>query len=225
MKRKLLTLSLLILISIYATATAVYATNGDYYENYDALSSDKIENKEYRIEHRDSTSNIAVIAIHGGGIEPGTTELADKIAARKFDYYSFVGKMKSGNRILHITSTNFDEPTARALVKETEKTLSIHGCSGSEKITYIGGLDKELSQKVKQSLIEAGFTVKDAPSHLSATSAKNICNDNAIGAGVQIELSTALRATFYKDLSSKGRKTTTNEFEKYTSALAYALEN
>jgi phage replication-related protein YjqB (UPF0714/DUF867 family) len=53
---------------------------------------------------------VAVIAPHGGGIEPGTSELATAIAGDDFSLYLFEGLKSAGNGELHITSTNFDEP-------------------------------------------------------------------------------------------------------------------
>lgn len=214
-----------VLVRMANSEDIVSATNtsDDYYDNYSQLAADKVNGVDYKIDTQDTASNIVVIAIHGGGIEPGTTELAKEVAGNEYDYYSFAGIMKSGNSILHITSSNFDEPIARSLVMKSQETISIHGFSSSEKITYVGGLDTNLVKKVKESLTSAGFTVADAPSYLAGSNPVNICNSNSIKAGVQIELSTALRASFFKDLTSSGRKVTTTEFTKYANALISAL--
>jgi len=205
-------------LPIYTVAAA-----DDSYANYNELATAKIIGVDYTINSRSTASDTAVIAIHGGSIEPGTSELADAIAGTKYDFYSFNGIMKSNNSSLHITSTNFNEPIARTLVKASNKTISVHGFSDSSKLTYVGGKDKIMIEKVKASLTAAGFAVADAPSYLGATDATNICNDNLIQAGVQIELSTGLRTSFYSSLTTTGRQTKTADFSKYSNAIKAAL--
>ncbi len=209
------------LVLFFTSKTSVSAA--DLYANYSALSSAKVEGIDYKIVNRNTTSTIAVIAIHGGSIEPGTTELADNIASTKYDFYTFQGIMKSGNSSLHITSTHFDEPIAISMVKNSKKTLSIHGFSSTSKLTYVGGLDKVLVNKVKTKLKAAGYRVADAPTSLAALSLYNIANKNLSRAGVQIEVSSALRASFFSSLSTSGRQTKTTQFYKYTNAIKAAL--
>lgn len=195
----------------------------DLYSNYQQLSTAKIIGTDYKIVNRKTASSTAVIAIHGGSIEPGTSELADNIAGTKHDFYSFYGIMSSNNTSLHITSTNFDEPIALDLVKNSNNTLSIHGFSSTTKLTYIGGLDKTLVAKVKTKLKAAGFLVADAPINLAGLETTNISNRNLRKAGVQIEVSSALRASFFSSLSTAGRETKTTQFYKYTNAIKAAL--
>lgn len=209
------------LMLIFAFKTPVHAA--DLYANYSSLSNAKVIGIDYKIINRKTTSGTAVIAIHGGSIEPGTTEVADIVAGNTYNYYSFSGIMSSNNSSLHITATNFDEPVAISLVQKSTKTLSVHGFSSTAKLTYVGGLDKILVAKVKASLTAAGFKVADAPLAISATNTSNICNKNIYHKGVQIEMSTALRASFFSSLSTSGRQTKTTTFYKYTNALKTAL--
>ena len=124
---------------------------------------------------------------------------------------------------MHITSTNFDEPIARTLVQNSTNTLSIHGFSSTDKLTYVSGLDTAMVNRIKTSLVAAGYKVADPPAYLAGTSLNNICNDNLNHAGVQIEVSTGLRSSFFEALTSKGLRTTTPEFTKYTDAIKAAL--
>jgi phage replication-related protein YjqB (UPF0714/DUF867 family) len=79
-----------------------------------------------RLRKRDGVA--ALIAPHGGGIEPGTSEVADAIAATDFSFYAFEGIKADGNRRdLHITSRRFDEPRCVDLVKASPQVISIHG--------------------------------------------------------------------------------------------------
>ncbi len=201
----------------------VQAGSDDSYANYSELAADRVEGVDYEIISRDTDSDTAVIAIHGGAIEPGTSELAETVAGDEYDFYTFYGMMPSDNLSLRITSTNFDEPIARNLVEESDRTLSIHGFTGSTELTYVGGRDQDMVDRLKKSLAAAGFEVADAPMRLAATDVLNICNDNALKAGAQIEISAAQRLQFFSGLDEEGRETTTNAFTDYTQAVEDAL--
>ncbi|MEL7565146.1 MAG: poly-gamma-glutamate hydrolase family protein [Dehalobacterium sp.] len=189
-------------ILMFSQLTA--AASGDLYNNFTELSSNQVENVDYKIETDVTDSNAIVIAIHGGKIEKGTTELAYALSSHNnFNYYSYIGLKSKGNLALHITSDKFDEPTALEMVSKSKTTLSIHGCSGSEEFTYIGGLDTELGNKIKESLTKYGFTVLDAPKNLAGISLNNIVNKNMNGWGVQIEISNGLRTQFLSSNNDK----------------------
>lgn len=218
--RKLLTifLSLAIIILPTSLGLAEIAQGKDMYSSFRQLKAKQTENVDYCITSFDSPSSTAVIAIHGGGIELGTGELATVVSSLAgCDLYTFEGLKSSNNSILHITSTRFDEPDGRKLVADSEKTLSLHGCTGNYKITYIGGLDSELGKKIEKQLEAAGFKVKEAPARLAGKDPDNICNSNNIGKGVQLELTRALRESFFSDSGL------TKNFYNYASALSAAL--
>ena len=65
----------------------------DKYPNFEALSREKIEGRDYRIvvEHEGRSRAIAVIAPHAGKIEPGTSVLAREIAGDDYCIYLFEG--------------------------------------------------------------------------------------------------------------------------------------
>lgn len=200
------------LITLLSLSAVVGPASADTYSSYSALKSHKTINVDYRIVSRDTASSTAVIAIHGGVIESETDEIASAVATKGgYDYYGFLG-LRSG---LHITSTNFDEPTARKLVAKSTKTLAIHGCTGSSQITYLGGLDKTTGQKVKTALQAAGFKVSTAPSRLAGTARLNICNSNSIHKGVQLELTKAQRNYLASNSTA---------FKLYTTALTTAIK-
>jgi phage replication-related protein YjqB (UPF0714/DUF867 family) len=71
-----------------------------------------------------------IMAIHGGGIEPGTSEIALATAGYHpatltpaadghglHDFWLFEGLLSSGNGDLHVTASNYDEPIATELVQ------------------------------------------------------------------------------------------------------------
>ncbi len=196
-----------LIILIFAQSTA--DASDDIYYNSKELSSNKEKNidykmkikamnfGDYKIETNVTDSKVAVIAIHGGKIEQGTTELAYAVSSRNnYSYYSYIGLKSRGNSTLHIDSDKFKEPTALEMLAKSQTTLSIHGCAGSAEFTYIGGLDTELRNKIKKSLMKRGFTVLDAPRNLAGLSPDNIANRNRNGSGVQLEISKGLRTQF-----------------------------
>lgn len=165
-----------------------------------------------------------ILAIHGGWIEPSTTELAKGIAGDDLSYYVFNGCNQDGrNSLLHITSTRFNEPQALTMVQEAEQIISLHGCRdlrSGEAVTYIGGLDLSLRQNIAYHLQKAGFNVQIAPPRLRGEHPENICNRGRTSAGVQLELTTSLRDLFRLE----DRKQKTSTFIRYVQAVREALE-
>ena len=167
----------------------------DKYSNYDDLNNNEEEGDDYRIRWQKGDSGVAIIAIHGGGIERGTTEIAESVAGSQYSFYTFEGLKSTGNRVLHITSTRFNEPLALKLVKKASKVVAIHGCKGdTEEIIYMGGLDKKLKQKLSKSLTAAGFEAQyPQNSKLKGKNSHNICNRGQTRKGVQLEITRKLR--------------------------------
>ncbi|MCP2337004.1 poly-gamma-glutamate hydrolase family protein [Actinomadura rupiterrae] len=172
----------------------------DRYRNYADLARHEKEGRDYkRVQRTPRGARVAQIAIHGGQIEPPTTQLADYASATGKDaFYSFEGLKKSGNQVLHITSTHFDEPRALKLLKTVKYTVSWHAAKGDTATTYIGGRDTVLSQKITRALRAKGFKVSNPPGRIDGNDPKNICNRNARGKGVQLEITTAQRKAFFK---------------------------
>ncbi|PWI42960.1 poly-gamma-glutamate hydrolase family protein [Streptomyces sp. ICBB 8177] len=169
-------------------------------------------------------STLLHLAIHGGGIEPGTTELADAAAGSADHFYSLEALRSSGNAALHLTSTRFDEPKALAMVREADHVISWHGAGGETPVTYLGGRDERLRDAIGDALAAAGFAVEPAGADIDASSPRNICNRNTRGAGVQLEISTAQRKAFFArgDLARPNRARRTAEFSAYVMAVTNA---
>ena len=62
----------------------------DKYKTYAELKLSEIEDKDYTILCRDLSSRIAIMAIHGGGIEPGTIDIADALAGCEYTFYGLL---------------------------------------------------------------------------------------------------------------------------------------
>lgn len=173
---------------------------------------------------------ILSLAPHGGGIEAGTSELALLVSQKlQCSYYTFKGQLDTGNSILHVTSTHYDEPTALDISKTSEYTISIHGCVDTKQsITYIGGTNVELIDLFKKYLQIGGFNVIDAPSYLGGKSNKNIANRNINKSSVQLELSTQQRRDFFEngDYSKDSRENVekwSSDMYRYAQAIEWAV--
>nr|WP_238420585.1 poly-gamma-glutamate hydrolase family protein [Streptomyces taklimakanensis] len=203
----------------------------DVYSSYADLAAHETEGVAYeRRQIPVSGSMWASIAIHGGGIEPGSGEVARAVAAGLMNHYEFAGILPSDNYRLHVTSTNFDEPIAEGIVAASERTLSFHGYTGDgTPVTALGGLDTPRIEAIRASLTAAGFTVIDAPPEIAGVNPNNIANRNRISAGVQLELSRPQRAAFFPggDLSRSMRDSgqRTDLFYRYVEAIRQAMLN
>jgi phage replication-related protein YjqB (UPF0714/DUF867 family) len=94
----------------------------DTYPNFATLEQHERSGIDYSVLVRRAEPAFAIVAPHGGGIEPGTSEIADAIAVQRWSVYSFEGLKQSGNRVLHITSTCFDEPMCLILLSDTSRS-------------------------------------------------------------------------------------------------------
>ena len=202
----------------------------DLYASYTALAAAEIEGVDY--ERRTVTVSGATwcaIAIHGGGIEGGSGEAARAVAAGLMNHYEFAGIQAANNfEDLHVTSTNFDEPIAQAQVAAARRCLSFHGYVGDGVTpeTSIGGLDTVLVARVTAALTAAGFRVVTAASEIAGTNPSNICNLTSTSAGVQLEMSRALRESFFpgnttsRAVRDSGQRT--EVFNRYVAAVRSA---
>ena len=168
----------------------------DKYPNFAALAAAEPASG-YAVTIRDRGSAVAIAAPHGGGIEPGTSEVALAIAGKDLSYYLFEGRKPRGNFDLHLTSSNFDAPGCRALLGAAERVVTVHGEGSVDEVAFLGGLDRPLVSALASALAANGFAVG---SHigpgLRGSHARNICNIGRAGAGVQLELGGGLRRRF-----------------------------
>lgn len=167
----------------------------DIYTNFEELQKNHTEGVDYFVEQIDQRSFCVVIAIHGGLIEPGTTEVARSIAGDEYSFYTF----KSADEHLHITSSNFDEPRALALVRVSEMVVSVHGKKGIDEFIMVGGLDADLVAQTNKALEENGFVVKTPSENVSGMTTQNVCNRGLTKKGLQLEISRGLRNKLLSD--------------------------
>lgn len=176
----------------------------DRYVNYSELSWHEVEGRDYRVHVRVANSPFAIVAPHGGRIERGTMQIADAIAGNEHTFYCFEGIKAQGNSELHITSNNFDEPRALAVVDRVQTVLSVHGSRGKEAMVYLGGLDHKLRACLMATLAGAGFEATADPSPTrQGTGTTNICNRGRSGRGVQFELPGYMRKRLFDQIASE----------------------
>lgn len=197
----------------------------DKYLNFGQLQRLERSEIDYRvIVLRREFARTVIVAPHGGGIEPGTSEVALSIAADELSVALFEGIKTRRNRDLHITSTNFDEPDSIALVSESEYVITVHGERSDGKVTFIGGADIALGQCIRGSLEDSGFkTNVHKNSNLQGQSLRNICNRGLRGKGVQLELSAGLRRSFLGSQLTKGLEARHSLLDKYSHAVRNGL--
>jgi phage replication-related protein YjqB (UPF0714/DUF867 family) len=181
-----------------------------------------------------------VMAIHGGGIEGGTSEIALATAGYDpatlapaadghglHDFWLFEGLLPSGNRDLHVTAFNYNESIATELVQNARRCVSLHGCSDIQangKI-QLGGLDHELRDIVLEELTIAGIPAEITTNReLDGSSQDNIANKTKIGGCVQLEMGASYRASLFGTNTRRQRKNTTNaQFWLLVGALRKAM--
>jgi phage replication-related protein YjqB (UPF0714/DUF867 family) len=197
----------------------------DSYASYTDLATSEKEGRDFRVSlRRVRHAPLAVVAPHGGGIEPGTSEIADRLADRDFSYYAFEGLKSCNNRILHIRSTEFDEQRCLELISTVPMVVSVHGRNDAGSAIWVGGLDKFMKERIHQALEKAGFEASLAATPpLMGSSPRNLCNRGTSGAGMQLELSLGLRARLFFSLETAGRRNPTDLFSVFIGTLRAAL--
>jgi phage replication-related protein YjqB (UPF0714/DUF867 family) len=197
----------------------------DSYRHFDQLRQQAQQGLDYVIRRRSGNSGILVAAPHGGGIEPGTGDMADAVAGQQHAFYCFKGIKKQGNRVLHITSNRFDEPLAMSMVAEANWILTIHGCRGDEPVVWVGGRNRPQGDRIINDLQAAGVPALrcDRPG-LRGLHADNLCNRGRDLAGVQLEISLGLRNRLISNLLLRRLRGRTPLFHRFVATLANCLQ-
>ncbi|HYV92652.1 MAG TPA: poly-gamma-glutamate hydrolase family protein [Chitinophagales bacterium] len=206
----------------------------DKYSNFKALKK-SVRSEFYNIEIKIRDKGILIFSPHGGGIEQGTSEICKCVANYGYSYYLFEGKRKNCKR-LHITSTNFDEPTLLRLLSTHQDAISIHGMTdelakdiGAD--IFIGGLNRNLITITTKVLLSYNFrtsnNIENNSLRLNGTDLNNVTNRCSSRKGMQIEISEKLRTKFFvKNFKLKrNRNATTKHFDKFCEAIGQSVTN
>lgn len=186
-----------------------------------------VEGVHYTLTSVDNPfSDVAVTAVHGGNLERGTSELADLIREMgNYNYFSFDALISPASDF-HVTSTHYDEPTVLNMMTRCKRVVGCHGKSGTDLTVYVGGLDAPLRNAIWTKLTQAGFACEVSPSGIAGVEPDNITNRTKTGAGVQLEITTELRKTFFvdKDWNNRSRDNWTQTIYDFASAVYEAIE-
>jgi len=147
---------------------------------------------------------LGLMAIHGGGIEPGTEEIARFVAYHSgASLYVYAGRRSGGNLSLHRPSHDGKiEKRALAVqfLEHVNTAISIHGHGRRENRVYVGGLHQSMVQSfvelVRPALSQYEWISdpKIIPPGLRGQSPSNVVNLPP-AKGMQLELPLKLRQT------------------------------
>ncbi|WP_371652025.1 MULTISPECIES: poly-gamma-glutamate hydrolase family protein [unclassified Streptomyces] len=239
-------------------ASAAHATGtNDLYSSNTDLYTQLTEGTDFgrrykRHEQVDSDQKTAVaygrtaiLALHGGGIEGGTSELCLGIAGYDpatlapkggpaYDYWMFEAIRSSNNAELHVTSKNCDDKVALSIAAANLNVVSLHGCTASQagaptsrpEAVVVGGLNATLKTYLHDALRAAGFQTIDGSTEpdLAGVDPTNICNRTLLGKGAQLEITTELRKAMFTVNTIAGRATsTTAVYDGFVAAVRTAV--
>lgn len=183
------------------------------------LQNGHVLGRDFRVAFGDSKIELCLlIAPHGGGIEPGTSDIMRAVVeSGGWAWYEFAGFLRQGNKdALHITSMHFDEPTLAGMLPKTAFVVSFHGASdAAEPLVYVGGkwtLGRQtMIASINKAVGEHGIRAVDAiesqaAAHLQGMDDSNLTNRGKRGEGVQLEFSRGSRnLLFPPDASREAR--------------------
>ena len=145
----------------------------------------------------DDVPKTTILAPHGGGIEPGTSELCLAVAGYHpanlpqvppagvtYDYWMFEGVRELGNAALHVRSTGCDDGVAVSLCAGSLNALALHGFRRSSRLLRRRagrarrGRQRHLRGYLLDGLGDADFDARDAGGHgeLDGNATCNIVN-------------------------------------------------
>ena len=195
----------------------------------------------------DDVPKSTILAPHGGGIEPGTSELCLAVAGYHpaglpqippagvtYDYWMLEGVREHGNAELHVTAVGCDDGVAVSLCAGSLNALALHGfqpgppdMSEDDQVVLVGGGSTTLRGYLLEGLHTADFDARDAGQHgeLNGDATCNIVNRTLLAMGAQLELSTPLRDPMFTEHNRSQRKhTTTQLFWAFVAACRDALD-
>jgi phage replication-related protein YjqB (UPF0714/DUF867 family) len=162
------------------------------YASFSELVFKTTKDVDYRLAVHQPSQEMALVAIHGGAVEPLTGELATAVAGDDYSRYVFEGLRPSGNDALRIPVTRYDEMRLRALLERSLAALSLDGVPGEQPIVHLGGSNRALKELVSQALEAAGFATGRLVTPGGAHDPARFYNWPQRG-GLHLELTQALR--------------------------------
>lgn len=164
------------------------------YPSFAALTKSHVEGRDFdRVIAQVAGAKVAIIAPHGGRIEPRTNRIAAALAGTDFSLYCFISRLPKHQANLHIRSHRFNDPACLAIVNQHDFVVAVHGWSKEGEAILVGGLDVDLGSKLAAEARALEIATYTESESLAGTDPMNICNRSKSHRGVQLELSMALR--------------------------------
>lgn len=195
------------------------------YRSFSELLNHEVEGHDFERIVWKRRSDVAIVAPHGGGIEPGTSEVARALAGKEYSLYCFDSLKGNGNDVMHITSHEFDDPLCIGLMRNAKVVVSVHGCGCEEEWAgvFIGGRHEALREEILLSLQEAGFLAALDEGRHPGKHARNICNQGQTRAGIQLEISLSVRRSMFAGMKRSERQVTRPPFHIFIAAVRKVL--
>lgn len=161
---------------------------GDKFTDLTSLKQ-QVPRSAFRVLCLDRKSPVTVMSVHGGFIEPGTSELARFVAGRTYNYFDFQCLRADMAKDMHVTSTRFRDEGLTALLDRSVIAVSIHGMGNQKQpAIWLGGINHRLKEIVYNVLFGKGFPISlEAPLYKGEHPGNvvNLPREN----GVQLEIS------------------------------------
>ena len=149
-------------------------------------------------------SSLGLMAVHGGGIEPGTEEIARFVSIRTgASLYVYAGRLPSGNLSLHRPSHTRkveERSLVQRFLQHVNSAISVHGHGREQKYAYVGGLHQTMGLQfvtLAQATLPKYEWISDPemiPQGIGGRNPNNVVNLPP-DQGMQLELPKGLRQT------------------------------
>ena len=134
---------------------------GDKYGSFDELRRAERDGVDFRIRVMRREASVAIIAPHGGRIEPGTSELAEAIAGDDFSLYCFEGLGKRPHAISTSLRPIFGNRNAWNWLRSA---IALWPCMAAtakiDSLSRWAGWTTALRDAICKSLQDAGFSAE-----------------------------------------------------------------
>jgi phage replication-related protein YjqB (UPF0714/DUF867 family) len=200
--------------------------------NYkEVLDRNFVPGRDLRIAFGDG--NIArclLVAPHGGGIEPGTSEILRAVVELGgWAWYEFAGFLRRGNKeALRIASSRFDEPSLLGLLPQTDFVVTFHGGGeAGDQLVNVGGSWEAGRTSLAKMINAAAEThgIHAVVAALHGSKPADITNRGKWAQGIRLEFSRGARnLLFPPDCSREARGRRSPRLDALAQAIHSGLD-
>ena len=195
------------------------------FSSYSQLVLNTTQEIDYIVDVQQPSQEMALVAIHGGAIEPLTGEIVTAVAEDRYSRYVFDGRRENEIEALRIPLSRYDEIRLKALLQRSLAAVVIDGSPEKESVVHLGGGNRPLLAHVRAAMEKLGY----APERLTLPGASytpsRLYNWPQRG-GVLIELSRGLRQSLLEgplDARFRDAEARNERFQALVDALQGAI--